>query len=92
MSNKVYVVLHEWFNRDENFDTAILGVFKKKSDAIRCMRKERDTLLEESYEITLEIAHESEYYECCDTDEEFSIVDMYDTPWDRITVIEETLV
>ena len=92
MSSKVYVVLHEWLNRDENFDTDILGVFKNNDNAVKCMRNERDKLLEEIYGISLEIATQSEYYMCNDTDDEFSIADMCDYPWDKISIIEEKLV
>lgn len=86
--NKFYIVQHEWLSRDENYDTALLGVFQNKDNAVKCMKKERDTLLEESYGISLEIATQSEYYMCNDTDDEFSIADMYDYPWDKISIIE----
>lgn len=86
--NKFYIVQHEWLDGNENFNTAILGVFKSKDNAIKRLRKERDTLLEESYNIPLEVAQQSEYYECSNTDEEFSITDMYDYPWDRVCIIE----
>lgn len=89
--SKIYIVQAEWLAQDESHDSAILGAFHTRQEAIQCMQKERDTLLEESYHVSLEEAQNSEYIDYSEDDEECFITQTYDFPWDKISIIEAPL-
>lgn len=89
--SKIFIVQQEWLAKDESHDTAILGAFYTRQEAIQCMQKERDTLLAEDYNVSLEEIKSSEYYDYSENDDGCLISQMYDYPWDKISIIETFL-
>ena len=89
--SKIYIVQQEWLAKDESHDTTILGAFHTRQEAIQCMQKERDTLLDESYHVSLEEVKSSEHFDYSENDEGCFISPMYDFPWDKIDIVETTL-
>lgn len=89
--SKIFIVQQEWLAKDESHDTAILGAFHTKQEAIQCMQKERDTLLEEDYHVSLEEIKTSEYYDYSENEDGCLIAQTYDYPWDKITIVEKDI-
>lgn len=89
--SKIYIVQAEWLDRYKSHDRATLGAFYTRQEAVQCMQKERDTLLEESYHVSLEEAKNSEYIDYNENDVGCLIAQTYDFAWDKISIIETTL-
>lgn len=89
--SKIFIVQQEWLAKDESHDTAILGAFHTKQEAVQCMQKERDTLLAEDYNVSLEEIKKSEYFEYSENDNGCLIAYAYDYPWDKISIVETNL-
>ena len=89
--SKIFIVQQEWLAKDESHDTAILGAFYTRQEAIQCMQKERDTLLAEDYNVSLEEIKKSEYFDYSENEDGCSIAQVYDFPWDKISIIETSL-
>ena len=91
MKDKIYVVVSEWQSADGSFDTDVIGVFYDPQQATECFRKERDTVLEESYETTFEQCEECEDVRVKSSDNYFFIAEEFGNRWDSITIHEKEI-
>lgn len=86
MKDKIYIVVSEWESVDGSFDSNVIGVYHDLRQATECFKKERDTVLDESYSTTFDkcenvIVKGNDYY--------FFVAEEYSNRWDSITIYEK---
>lgn len=91
MKDTIFIVVSEWESQDGSFDSNVIGVFYDFRQAAECLKKERDTILEESYNTTFEkYENDVNVMVKCD-DYNFFVTEKFGNRWDSITIHEKEI-
>ena len=91
MKDTIFIVVSEWKSHDGSFDSNVIGVFYDLQQAVECLKKERDTILEESYDTTFEkCENDVDVMVKCD-DYNFFVTEKFGNRWDSITIHEKEI-
>lgn len=90
MKDKIYIVVSEWKSASGEFGCEVIMVSYDLMQANECLQKERDIILEESYNTTFERCYERKDIQIKYSDNLFFIAESYNR-WDSITIYEKEI-